>query len=118
MDQSSWINSKLLLSLYRLYEDVFFQTPTGDDNKAELPEDKGGEENAGSRRASARLNLPSCIKLTFNPLMEIPTCFPYFTMRSGVAHLSHTSPRIVVKDSLFRLLISEYNSDFDFSYSS
>ena len=117
MDRSSWINSKLLLSLYRLYADVFFQTATGDDNKTELPEDKGGEETAGSRRASAHLNLPCCIKLTFNPLMEIRTRFSYFTMRSGVAHLSHTSPRIVIKDSLFRLFVSEYNSDFDFSYS-
>ena len=50
--------------------------------------------------------------------IEISTRFPDFTMRSGVAHLFHTSTRIVIKDSLFRLLISEYNSDFDFSYSS
>ena len=77
----------------------------------QLPEYEDGEETAGSRRASARLNLACCIQLTFNPLLEISTRFPYFTMRSGVDHLCHTSPRIVIKDSPFRLLISEYNSD-------
>ena len=65
---------------------------------------------------SERLNLSCCIQLRFSPLIEIPTCFPGFTRRPGVAHLFSTSPRIVIKDSLLRLLISEYNSDFVFSY--
>ena len=63
VDWSSSINSKLLLSLYRQYADVFFGAPT-DDNKTELPEDQGGEETAGSTRASACLNLSCCIQLT------------------------------------------------------